>query len=113
MFGSYVETVLERLVLKAVWEDLNAEDRRRIFDFDGAVGTFSNKILIAYAFKLIGPMTRADLDLIRLLRNEFGHTRMPINFGTPEVHEVCKQFKIIDLRDSWINEVYLTEVTGL
>jgi hypothetical protein len=113
MFGSYVETILERLLTKAVRDDLNSEDRKQLFEYEGAAGTFSAKIIVAYAFKLIGPMMRSDLTLIRLLRNEFAHSLMPIGFDTPEVHDVCKQFKIIDLPDSWINDEYLIRVAGL
>lgn len=113
MLGSYVEANLERLLTKAVRDDLNSEDRKALFEYEGAAGTFSDKIILAFAFKLIGPITRADLTLIRLLRNEFAHSRMPISFATPEVQDACKQFRLIDLPDSWINDGYLTRVAGI
>jgi hypothetical protein len=113
MLGSFVEGFLERLLINTVRDDLNSDDRRQLFEFNGAAGTFSDKIMVAYAFKLIGPMTRADLDLIRLLRNEFAHSLMPISFETPEVQAVCQQFRLLDLPDSLLNHVYLARVTGL
>src|SRR5829696_7917038 len=61
MFGSYVENILERLLTKAARDDLNADDRKQLFEYDGAAGSFSAKIIIAYGFKLIGPATRGDL----------------------------------------------------
>lgn len=113
MFGTLVESFLERLLQKAVREDLNREDRKRLFDYEGAAGTFSAKILVAHAFKLIGPITRHDLNLIRLLRNEFAHSRVALNFGIPEVQEACRYFKIVDLPDAFLNDDYLIRVAHL
>src|SRR5437762_1636982 len=60
MLGSFVEGFLERLLLNAVRDDLNSDDRRHLFEFNGAAGTFSDKIIVAYAFNRIGPLTRGD-----------------------------------------------------
>ncbi len=81
MFGSFVETALESLFRKVLREDLNSDDRGKIFGYDGSIGTFSSKIVVAYGLKLIGTTSRRDLDLIRVLRNEFAHSRMPFNLG--------------------------------
>ena len=62
MFGSFVETNLEQLLAKAMRSALNSKDRQKLFYYEGAVGTFASKIVVAYAFKLIGPITRGDLD---------------------------------------------------
>jgi hypothetical protein len=110
MFGSFLEINLERLLLKAMRQDLNSKDRRQLFEYEGAVGTFSSKIIVAYALRLIGPMTRGDLDLIRFLRNEFAHSRIPFGFKTPEVQAVCDRFQIVDLPGGQIPHGYLSRV---
>jgi hypothetical protein len=110
MFGSFVETHLERLLASVMRPDLNSKDRARLFEFEGALGSFSSRIVVAYAMKLIGPITRSDLDLIRLLRNEFAHSRMPFDFKTPEVRAVCDQLKIVDQPGSNIPHGYLNRV---
>ena len=38
-------------------DDLNSDERSKLFGCDGAVGTFSAKIITAYAAKIIGPIT--------------------------------------------------------
>jgi len=76
--------------------------------YEGAVGTFASKIVVAYAFKLVGPITRADLDLVRFLRNEFAHSRMPIDFNTSEVRVVCDEFKLVDFVSTGLPTPYLS-----
>jgi hypothetical protein len=102
-----VEVTLKSLLASKMRNNLNSTDRKQIFEYEGAAGSFSSKIIIAYAFKLIGPITRADLDLIKFLRNEFAHSRMPFNFETPEVRVVCDNLKIIDQLGCPISSLYL------
>lgn len=111
MFGSFVEDHLGRLLASIMRPDLNSKDRQQIFEFEGAVGTFSSKIVMAYALKLIGPITRSDLNLVRFLRNEFAHSRMPFGFRTPEVRAVCSHLQIIDLPGTHIPFGYLNRVS--
>jgi len=107
LFGSFVEANLGRLLFKLMRDNLNSTDRKLMFEYNGVVGTFSSKIILAYALKLIGPKTRFDLDLIRFLRNEFAHSRMSFSFDTPEVRAVCDRFKIVDLAGSAIPYGYI------
>jgi hypothetical protein len=50
--------------------------------------------------KIIGPITYSDLNLVKLLRNEFAHSRRPFDFQTPEVIAVCNELKVPKLPDS-------------
>jgi DNA-binding MltR family transcriptional regulator len=100
MLGAHVETELERLLASRMRDDLNSDQRSRLFGFEGAVGTFSAKIIVAYAMRIIGPITYSDLNLIKLLRNEFAHSSRAFNFQTPEVIAVCNELKIPKLQDS-------------
>jgi hypothetical protein len=110
MLGSFVETSLKRLLASVMRDDLISKDRKQLFEYEGAVGSFSSKIVVAYALKLIGSTTRSDLDLIRFLRNEFAHSRMPFCFKTPEVRAVCDQLKIVELPQYFIPPGYLIRV---
>jgi hypothetical protein len=100
LFGSFVETALEKLLLSLMRPNLNADERTKLFGFEGLFGTFSSKIIGGYALKVIGPVTYADLNLIKLLRNEFAHSRVPIGFDTLEVKDICDRLQIPDLPDS-------------
>lgn len=111
MFGSFVEESLRLLLLSAMRSNLNSDDKNRIFEFDGAAGSFSSRIIVAWAFNLIGPITRFDLDVIRLLRNEFAHSRMPLDFETNEVRDVCSRITIVELPGSHIPFRYLERLS--
>jgi hypothetical protein len=56
-----------------------------MFEADGPLATFACKISIAHAFRIIGPVTKENLRLIRHVRNAFAHAKIPIEFKTPEV----------------------------
>jgi hypothetical protein len=102
MFGSYVERSLSGVLLHAMRQDLNADARKRLLEYEGSLGSFSAKIITAYAFKLIGPTCLHDLDLVRLLRNGFAHSRMHFNFTTPQVREICRHLLLIERPDSFL-----------
>jgi hypothetical protein len=110
MLGSMVETSLRRLLTTLFRNDLNSIDQKRIFEFEGALGSFASKIVLAYALKLIGPISRADLDLIRFLRNEFAHSRMSYKFTTPEVKAVCDHLQMPDLSGSYVPNGYIRRI---
>lgn len=105
---SFVEANLEALIVKAMRGDLTNTDRRRLFEGDGSLSRFSSKISVAYALGLIGRISRSDLDLIRFLRNEFAHSRMPFGFQTKEVIDFCTHLKIVDDPQTQIPYAYLT-----
>ena len=96
LFGSFVDTSLERLLASKMRQDLSSEMRGNLFGPNGPLGTFSSKIALAYALKLVGPISHGDLELIRELRNQFAHSRMSFTFETPAVREVIARFRIPD-----------------
>jgi hypothetical protein len=100
--GSMVETSLRRLLKSQLRDDLTSQDERQIFEYEGALGGFSSRIVMAYAMKLIGPDSRHDLDLIRHLRNAFAHSRFPIKFETPEIKAGCDQLRYSDFAGAYI-----------
>jgi len=100
LFASFLETHLGKLLSSIIRDDLNSNDRKILLE-----GNFSSKIIMAYGLKLIGPVTRSDLDLVRALRNQFAHSRIPFGFKTPEVVAVCKEFKVIDLPGPGPNKI--------
>jgi hypothetical protein len=102
MYGQVVETNLQRLIYSIMRQDMNSSDKRRLFEYEGSFGTFSAKIIGAYALNLIGPTTKFDLDLLRFIRNQFAHSRVHLNFSMPEVTATCNQFKLVDLTGSHI-----------
>ncbi len=111
MLSSVAETALEDLVRSKLIAGVNADDRRVLFDFNGPLGSFSSQILMAANLGWIGPNTRNDLDLVRVLRNGFAHCRKAFGFETHEVAEVCKHLRLPDTPGSFIPHGYLTSVS--
>jgi len=78
--GSVVEYELEQLLRgyvsrrdDATWKELT-DDR-------APLGTFSAKIIMAYALGLIDNDTRQNLDVVRHIRNAFAHSKRLIDFS--------------------------------
>jgi hypothetical protein len=86
MFAAHIEAALEKLLASRL------HYRRDC--------TFSKKIDMAHANKIIGPITRSDLYFIKELRNESAHSRRPFDFQAPQIAAVCKELKVPHLQDS-------------
>jgi len=91
--ASWVELMVER----AIRSMLRAEGASKIFDTNGPLGQFSDKILLGYGLEIFGTKTRHDLDLIRYLRNGFAHCQLPLRFSTPEVKAICNNLHLPDI----------------
>lgn len=107
LFGSFVDTSLERLLASKMRKDMNSEQRGAIFGLNGALGTFSSRIALAYGLALIGPISYGDLELIRELRNQFAHSRMTFNFDTSAVATVIAQLRLPDQPEAYVPSRYL------
>jgi hypothetical protein len=107
MLGSMVETALHTFLRKHTRPSLTKTDDQLLFDYRGPLGTFSAKILVGYTFNLYGPNTRHDLDLIRIMRNQFAHSRKSFDFESPAVAAVCAQLRLPDQPGAFIPAGYL------
>jgi hypothetical protein len=94
-------------ILQATWTELIVERTLRarlrfegasqIFDSNGPIASFSDKIIMAFGMGVFGTKTRHDLNLIRHLRNGFAHCRLPLRFNSPEVKGVCDNLLLPDI----------------
>lgn len=57
-----------------------------LFTTYAPLSSFSAKIQVAYAMRLITKGLRYQLDVVRRLRNEFAHEAGPIDFDDPRCH---------------------------
>lgn len=89
MAAAYLDDQLS-LLLKARLID-DPEVAEQLFGHVGALGTFSSRIVMAYMLGLLGDTARRDLNLIRKVRNEFGHVAAPITFDHPPVASRCRE----------------------
>lgn len=93
MGAAYLERSLE-LLIKTHFRPLpKKEDNDRLFSggAGGALGTFSNKIRIAYAGRMIIREVYDALLLMNDIRNAFAHSLHKVDFNNELVAQDCKQ----------------------
>jgi len=95
--ASVVERALEVAIKKKLAPGLSNEFVKEMFEFEGVIGTFSDKIAIAYALGIFKSHTFHDLNIIRILRNAFAHLSKPMRFVTPQVAGMCEHLLIPDI----------------
>jgi hypothetical protein len=86
LFAALIENFVQER-LKELMPSLNADEKARIFGFEGPCGSFSNRIRMAQALEMIDRPTRRKLELIKEMRNVAAHANTEITFDTPEIKE--------------------------
>jgi hypothetical protein len=88
-----VEHELERLLERRLasrdddlWQSLTADN--------GALSTFYRKIQMARALKIIDPATETNLQIVRVIRNAFAHSKKLIDFDHELVEAELKSISI-------------------
>ncbi len=80
-----------------------------LFEGFGPLASFSSRIQVAFLFKLIPERVRADLEVLRLMRNEFAHNSAPIDFDHPKIS--CWLQKLIGGKKEHIDDAGEEELT--
>jgi DNA-binding MltR family transcriptional regulator len=82
-----------------------------IFEGNGPLATFSNRIRFGFALGIFGPKARNDLDLIRRIRNAFAHARRPLSFKTPQIIQLCDSFDLAPIlkKQAAVKNEHVTE----
>jgi hypothetical protein len=92
MSSAYVEHALLALIRTGL-KPLNEEDENYIFfGRNSTLGTFASRTDIAYALGLISETQKADLDIIRHIRNTFAHAVKNIDFNHDLIKSECDKF---------------------
>jgi hypothetical protein len=102
-----VEKSLEHLIKRA----LRPEGVNDLFQFNGPMGTLSNKIAMAFSMRLIGEKTKHDLEIIRHLRNIFAHSRLPVTFETEQVKAACDHLCLPEIQGVFLSSNMLDKVS--
>jgi hypothetical protein len=89
--SSLMEYALEEVIRLRLRKPKNGREENILFADNGIAGSFSEKIWLAYFLGVIGPETRRDIDLIRVVRNRVSHDMNPVSFGTPEIADRCRE----------------------
>ena len=87
MAASYLDDQLKILLESHLVEDKKIS--KELFEFNGALGTFSSRIEMSYMLGLLPSNVRKDLHIIRKARNHFAHSPSPMTFNDKELKEFC------------------------
>lgn len=79
-------------ILKSKMRPLNSKLNQRIFRGYGPLNSFSARIDVAFAFKLIPENVYMDLIVIKAIRNEFAHADELMTFKNPAIVKECSKF---------------------
>jgi hypothetical protein len=89
LISSNVENALQSAIEQSLGE-MTEDLFVALFESNGGpASSFSNQINLAFALKIIGPRTYANVNILRHVRNAFAHAKVPIRFDTPEVKDIC------------------------
>jgi hypothetical protein len=106
-----LENELEAAISSAL-PKMESDMRREMFGQDGPLATFSRKITMAVALRIIGPKTRDNFRIIRHVRNAFAHAKIPISFETDEVADACGELHVIDPLAPYSTQEYINTHEG-
>ncbi|GAB6096123.1 hypothetical protein JCM14469_23760 [Desulfatiferula olefinivorans] len=88
---SFLEEELKILLKKCLVDTPEVDEK--IFSFNGPLGTFSSKIEMVFLLGKISKTIKDELNLLRKIRNDFGHNPKPIHFNTHPINERCNSLK--------------------
>lgn len=110
--AAHLDFMLEQLLRKRLLG--NKKHFKTLFGFTGPLGTFSSRILLCYSIGLISADTLHDIQIIRKIRNEFGHTPSIINFVNPKIEQLCNKLKLnVQEEDASPRHNFLNVVSGI
>jgi hypothetical protein len=91
LMATNVELALNSAIFRVLsWDE---ETRGQLTSAEGPISTFAQKVHLGRALRIYGPDTHHNLDYIRLIRNAFAHSHVPISFETKEVKDAVGQLK--------------------
>jgi DNA-binding MltR family transcriptional regulator len=90
VLAGLVEDWLQKLLLH-VARPMSNKAAKALFEGAGHLSTFSAKIEIAYAFRMLGDTTYNDLVAIKNIRNRFAHTIKFVSFSSEEITKACER----------------------
>ena len=85
--GTFLEMTLEHILYSFLPED--EKEVEKLFEYNSPLGNFSYKIQMAYCLGLIEKVVKADLHLVRKIRNKFAH-ELILDFEDEQIDSWCR-----------------------
>lgn len=89
MAAAYLDSLLETLIRASLIADTKKADE--LLGVSRPLGTFSSRIDLAHLLGHISKSEHRDLQLIRKIRNDFGHTSNPLDSSHPPIQARCRE----------------------
>lgn len=109
LISTLLEDALKLRIAKCLCFEPEESEFKKIFRFEGPLGTFSAQMELACLFGFIEDVTYAQLNLIREMRNACAHSRHSITYDNSALANVAK--RLIGLR-GFITDPRLDELKG-
>lgn len=93
MGAARVEHALEKRIISFL-RPLNNDRRKRMFEGEGLLSSFSAKIQLGFALSIFDQAFANELNRVKEIRNAFAHARKPITFKRKAVSDVCKSLRL-------------------
>ena len=87
--ASMLDEQLQKILTNFFVESSESEDL--LIGFNAPLGPFSSRVSAAFALGLIQENEFREINLIRKIRNEFGHGWEPVSFESGRVADFCRQ----------------------
>ncbi|MGJ5640624.1 hypothetical protein [Formosa sp. S-31] len=85
--------------------------KQQLLDFNGLLGSFSNRVLICHALGLISEQRLHELELIHKIGNAFGHSVVIASFDDEKITELCNNLHYTFKSNSSAKSKFLTSVS--
>jgi mannitol operon repressor len=94
--ASFIDDLLQKTVAAFLVDE--ASSKQLCEGFNAPIGTFSSRIIAAYALGLISPDEQGDCNIIRKVRNEFAHT-VKASFKDRKLIGLCSNLHFATVED--------------
>jgi len=103
--ATLLESSLEELLTSQMIR-LSRDDFDQLFSGDAPLSSFSAKIRIARAFKMVHKSTASELIIVKEIRNVFAHAQVSVSFETPVIAQQITRLTTVDeLKDPMWDDV--------
>ncbi|WP_080057585.1 MltR family transcriptional regulator [Spirosoma aerolatum] len=116
MAVSYIDSILEKLLRRKLIG--NKKHKDNLFNANGSLNTLSSKINLSYSIGLLSKTAMTDLNIVRKIRNEFGHSFEIIDFKTDKIKDEIAKIKSSmyngdEIRDIEPRRIFVNAVSGI
>lgn len=88
--AAFLDTLLEHILVNFLADD--EKEVKKLLQYDQPLGTYGNRITMAYCLGLIGKTIRDDLRLAGRIRNRFAHD-LYASFDDEKIQSWCKSLR--------------------